>query len=162
MRVVSTISSDSQQEVHFPKCEITLKLRHDCVYLSRKAGFSLPTSFQVQTRESNVPAKWREKGRKPDQEEVLYNMTYFRIHAARENRRTSHAKISFDSSVKFAAGTVLCRSHMTVIWLLSLMTDGSPEMESRRWQVTPSTAQRCTDCESQRGDTITNRRFTKR
>lgn len=38
---------------------------------------------------------------------------------------------------------------MTVIWHLFLMTDGSPEMASRRWQVTPSTAQRCTDCESQ-------------
>lgn len=38
---------------------------------------------------------------------------------------------------------------MTVIWLPFLMTDGSPEMASRRWQVTPSTEQRCTDCESQ-------------
>lgn len=37
---------------------------------------------------------------------------------------------------------------MTVTWLLFLITDGSPEMASGRWQVTPSTARRCTDCES--------------
>lgn len=35
------------------------------------------------------------------------------------------------------------------LWLLFLPTDGSPAMASRRWRMMPSTAQRCTVCESQ-------------
>lgn len=62
---------------------------------------------------------------------------------------TEKERIAHTISDKFTVGTVLCCSHMTVIWLPFLMTDGSPEMASRRWQVTPSTAQRCADCESQ-------------
>lgn len=85
------------------------------------------------------------------------------IHAAlnTENKRNTLTKISFDSSDKFTVGNLLCWSHMTVTWLLFLMTDGSPEMASRRWQVTPSTAQTCTDCESQ-AETITKKRFAKK
>lgn len=81
------------------------------------------------------------------------------IHAAlnTQNKRNTLTKISFDSSDKFTVGNLLCWSHMTVTWLLFLMTDGSPEMASRRWQVTPSTAQTCTDCESQ-AQTITKKK----
>lgn len=75
-------------------------------------------------------------------------MCFWYIHTAlvTENKRTAHTKISLDM---FTVGTVLCWSHMTVIWLPFVMTDGSPEMASRRWKVTLSTAQGCTDCESQ-------------
>lgn len=45
--------------------------------------------------------------------------------------------------------TLVSGSFLSVTWLLLLLTDGSPEMASRRWRVAPSTAQRCTDCESQ-------------
>lgn len=81
---------------------------------------------------------------------IVFDSKILRIHAAfvTGNKRTAKTKISFDSSDKLTVGNE-CWSHMTVIWLRFLVTDGSPEMASRRWQVTPSMAQRCTDCESQ-------------